>query len=37
MNTENMTPDWLRQSGELIEKTKTAFGWIPEIVLRSDH
>ena len=23
--------------GELIEKTKTAFGWILEIVLRSDH
>ncbi len=22
---------------ELIEKTKTAFGWILEIVLRSDH
>jgi putative transposase len=23
--------------GELIEKTKTTFGWILEIVLRSDH
>jgi len=23
--------------GELIEKTKNAFGWILEIVLRSDH
>jgi len=23
--------------GELIKKTKTAFGWILEIVLRSDH
>jgi putative transposase len=23
--------------GELIEKTKTTFGWIHEIVLRSDH
>lgn len=23
--------------GELIEKTKKAFGWILEIVLRSDH
>ncbi len=23
--------------GELIEKTKTAFGWILEIILRSDH
>lgn len=23
--------------GELIEKTKTKFGWILEIVLRSDH